>query len=417
MDTETDVVVLGAGIVGVSTALFLLRHGLSVGLIDRREPGSETSHGNAGIIQREAIDPYVMPRNVFNLLRHALNRDVAVHYHPKSLPQVLPFLFRYWGCSKRSRAQRTRAANIPLFAACLSAHAELAELSATGHLIQKQGWIRVLRHSATIATLREDIDCLQSLGLEIAFLEAEELKALEPHLDQRMIEAAVHYRDPWTTNDPGGLTRAYAKRFQEEGGQFLAGDAGTAKREGGRWRLAGKGFSLKASKLVVALGPWSQQFLAKRGLYVPMGIKRGYHCHFRPVGDASLSRPVADDETGFVLAPMVSGVRLTSGAEFAMLDAPSTPVQIDRALPFARELFPLGERVDLEAWRGARPVFPDLLPVIGQAPGLEDVWLNFGHAHHGLTLGPATGKLLAQMIAGMDTYCDPKPYSAARFFG
>ncbi|HSO46537.1 MAG TPA: FAD-binding oxidoreductase, partial [Rhizobiaceae bacterium] len=132
-------------------------------------------------------------------------------------------------------------------------------------------------------------------------------------------------------------------------------------------------------------------------------------------GTAVLTRPVAADHYGFVLAPMSRGIRLTSGAEFARHDAKSTPVQLARAEPHARGLFPLGESVDKEAWMGARPVFPDLRPAIGKAPGLDGVWLNFGHAHHGLTLGPATGLLLAQMMSGAEPFTDASPYSAARF--
>lgn len=304
MEKQSDVIVLGAGIVGVSTALFLLRKGLSVCLLDRCGPGRETSHGNAGIIQREAVDPYVMPRNVLSLLRHALNRDVAVHYHPSVLAQTLPFLLRYWRSSAVGPTRRTRAANIPLFGACLSAHEELAGPDGVGDLIRKNGWIRVLRHRTALPPLEEQIGALRELGLDIAFVEADALRALEPHLDQRAIEVAVHYRDPWTTTDPGGLTRAYARRFQDEGGHVATGDARTAGYEGRHWYVSSERRLLKAERLVVALGPWSRRFLAERGLNLPMGIKRGYHCHFRPQGDASLMRPVVDDETGFVIAPM-----------------------------------------------------------------------------------------------------------------
>src|SRR5690606_31013148 len=119
------------------------------------------------------------------------------------------FLLRYWRSSAAGHARRARAANIPLFGACLSAHEELAGPDGVGDLIRKNGWIRVLRHRTAIPPLEEQIGGLRELGLDIAFVEADALRALEPHLDQRAIEAAVHYRDPWTTTDPGGLTRAY----------------------------------------------------------------------------------------------------------------------------------------------------------------------------------------------------------------
>jgi D-amino-acid dehydrogenase len=124
---------------------------------------------------------------------------------------------------------------------------------------------------------------------------------------------------------------------------------------------------------------------------------------------------MVDEEHGYVLAPMIRGIRLTSGAQFATLDAPPQPVQIAKAEPYARQLFPLGQTVDDKPSLGARPVFPDMRPVIGRISPLPNCWGNFGHGHQGLTLGPATGLLLAQMMTGAEPYCDPEPFSAARF--
>jgi D-amino-acid dehydrogenase len=112
---------------------------------------------------------------------------------------------------------------------------------------------------------------------------------------------------------------------------------------------------------------------------------------------------------------MEQGLRLTTGAEFAERDAPPTPVQFDRLLPHARKLFPLGDPVEKEPWLGCRPCFPDSMPVIGRAPGQPGLWLDYGHAHWGLTLGPASGRLLAEMMTGKTPYIDPAPYAAGRF--
>jgi D-amino-acid dehydrogenase len=150
-------------------------------------------------------------------------------------------------------------------------------------------------------------------------------------------------------------------------------------------------------------------------LKLPLGLKRGYHRHYRAAGNATLTRPVLDADVGYCLAPMEQGIRLTTGAEFAARDAPPTPVQLERVLPSARELFPLGEGVEASPWLGSRPCFADSRPVIGRAPGLRGVWLAYGHSHWGLTLGPATGRLIAEMMTGARPFCDPAPYSAERF--
>ena len=153
------------------------------------------------------------------------------------------------------------------------------------------------------------------------------------------------------------------------------------------------------------MGPWSDNLLARFGITVPLGVKRGYHMHFKAASNAKLRRPVVDAEYGYVLSEMKDGVRLTTGAEFALRDAPPTPSQMSRVEPIARTLFPLMERIEPQPWLGARPFLPDLLPMIGQVPGHQGLWVNFGHHHLGFTTGPTTGRLLAEMITNASTFC------------
>ena len=408
-----DVMVLGAGIVGISTAIHLQKRGLSTVLIDRRGPGEETSHGNAGIIQREGVHPYLFPRSLQKLLPYAFNLKPEAQYQLGSLARIAPFLLRYLRSSNPASARRTLEANIPLFEQCLTSHEALAAEAGGMELISRGGWLNLLRGSSGVASAEAELKDLAALGIDADFVTSQELAKLEPHLDTTRAEAVIHYRDPWTVRDPGALCKAYARLFETLGGHFVQGDAGNIRRSPG-------GFSLgetKADQAIIALGPWSKPLLDQLGLKLPMGIKRGYHQHFRPVGNGGLNRPVLDSDNGFVLAPMAAGIRLTTGAEFAVQNAPFNPVQVAMTLPRARELVALGHAVEDRPWMGSRPVFPDMLPVIGAAPGIPGLWLNFGHAHHGLTLGPATGILLAQMITGQTPFCDVAPYSAQRFTG
>jgi D-amino-acid dehydrogenase len=170
-----------------------------------------------------------------------------------------------------------------------------------------------------------------------------------------------------------------------------------------------------ADAAIVALGPWTPDVLGPLGINLPLAVKRGYHRHFRPRGNAGLARPVVDTENGYCITPMEQGIRLTTGAEFALRDAIRTPVQLGRAEPIARDLFPLAERLDTEPWMGARPCTPDMLPVIGRAPRHPNLFFAFGHAHHGLTLAAVTGRLVAEMMTGEAPFVDPAPYSPARF--
>jgi D-amino-acid dehydrogenase len=137
--------------------------------------------------------------------------------------------------------------------------------------------------------------------------------------------------------------------------------------------------------------------------------------HYRTEGNATLTRPVIDAERGYCITPMTKGIRLTTGAEFASRDAPPSPVQLTRAEAAARDIFPLGEAQEPEAWLGRRPCLPDMVPVIGRTPGKPGLWLAFGHHHLGFTLGPVTGRLVAEMMTGETPFTDPSPYRIDRF--
>ena len=179
--------------------------------------------------------------------------------------------------------------------------------------------------------------------------------------------------------------------------------------------LAGAWWDESARDAVVALGPWSDEVLAAQGIRVPLGVKRGYHMHYRAKGNATLARPVIDTDNGFALVAMTRGIRLTTGAEFTTRDAPATPVQLARVEPVARAMFPLEERIEATPWLGARPYLPDMVPMIGPVTGRAGLWADFGHHHLGFTLGPVSGRLLAELITGAATFTDPHPYRVERF--
>ena len=182
-------------------------------------------------------------------------------------------------------------------------------------------------------------------------LDPDGARALEPALSP-VFSHALNMEGATSISDPLALTRAYAARFAALGGVTLVGDAGSLHRTGTRWRVETAEGPVDATDAVVALGPWSPDVLAPLGIRLPMAVKRGYHLHFRPRPGGGLSRPMLDADVGYVLAPMQQGIRLTTGAEFADRDAPPTPVQLDRLMPAAKGLFPLGEPVEAKPWMG-----------------------------------------------------------------
>ncbi len=415
MALQADVAVLGAGAVGVGAALHLQRRGRDVVLIDKHgEAAGETSYGNAGIIERSSLFPYTFPREWGTIARYALNQSTDAHYHLRALGTVLPWLVKYFLQASPEGVARTFAGARPLIERCLTEHEALMTEADATHLLRKIGWIKVFRDQRSFAKGLAEAQRLRGYGLTIDTLDPATLAEREPHLKDGLI-GALHFKDPGAVIDPGGLIRAYAALFQRRGGRFWRGEARSLVQDGAGWAITTEQGPLKVREVVVALGPWSDLVFKPLGYRIPLGIKRGYHRHFRPTGNAVLNHPVLDVDGGFLLAPMVQGIRLTTGAEFAERDAPPTPVQVARAEPKARALFPLADPVEEQPWMGCRPCLPDMLPVIGPAPRHKGLWFDFGHQHHGLTLGPVSGRLLAEMMVGEEPFTDPSRYSVQRF--
>jgi D-amino-acid dehydrogenase len=412
---RSDAVVLGAGIIGICVALHLQKRGRAVVLVDRRGAAEETSYGNAGLIQREGVYPYGFPHDFGALLRYGLNRTIDAHYHPTALPRLAPFLWKYWHHSRPARHAEVARHYSKLIEHCVSEHQALAaEADATGFL-RPGGWMKVFRTARERDRRFAEAERWQhEFGINYRAVDARALQEMEPHVAPVLV-GALHWTDPVAVDDPQGLALAYLRAFERLGGKFVQGNAGSLEADGDGWRLRTVHGPLSAAAAVVALGPWADVLTRALGYDLPLAVKRGYHMHYRAAGEAKLNTPLLDTERGYFLAPMRRGIRLTTGAEFALRDAIRTPVQLGRAEPIARDLFPLAERLDNEPWMGARPCTPDMLPVIGRAPRHANLWFAFGHAHHGLTLGAVTGRLVAEMVSGETPFVDPAPYSAERF--
>lgn len=414
-ELKADVLVLGAGMVGVGAALHLQQRGRDVILVDRNQQAGEgTSFGNAGLIECASVFPYMFPRDFTQILQYAMNSAPQVRYQFSDLPSFLPWLVRYFLASSPERTLHSAMAELPLIRRSLIEHEALIAEAEVPELLRRTGWIKLFRSDATLAGAVADFERARKYGVEGEVLDRAGIAVREPNLTGEFA-GAVYFSQPGFVPDPGGLAKAYAALFKRKGGRFFVGDARSLEQQAGGWRVAGPEGAAVAREAVVALGPWSDLVFRPLGYSIPLGIKRGYHLHLAPRGNAVLNSPVLDSDLGYLLAPMNRGIRLTTGVEFARRDAPPTPIQLERALPRAHALFPLGDAVDAKPWLGARPCLPDMLPVIGKAPRHPGLWFDFGHQHHGLTLGPATGRLLAEMMTGETPFADPRPFAAERF--
>ncbi|MEM9359167.1 MAG: FAD-dependent oxidoreductase [Pseudomonadota bacterium] len=410
-----DCIVLGAGMVGVSTALHLQQRGRNVALVDRRPAAEETSYGNAGLIQCEGVVPYPFPRNLRKVFNYAFNRTTEAHLHYSALPSLAPWLYAYWRHGTEEKIAQTSRAALPLINNCLAEHEALMQEAGIEGMLRRTGYLRVYRKQesfdADVAAMEEE---RQLYGVNYEALDPSKLKELEPHLSNDFA-GGMHLTDPASVADPSAVGKAYAELFTSRGGTFLTGDADTLEAIEGGWQVQNVEGPIKARDCVIALGPWSAELLARLDLRVPLASKRGYHMHYSAKGNATLGRPVLDTDYGFVLAPMSKGIRLTTGAEFARHSAPPTPRQLEQTEPIAKQIFPLADRAEPNPWLGRRPCLPDMLAMIGGVPGKPGLWANFGHHHLGFTLGPFTGRLLAEIITQQPTFCDIHPYRVDRF--
>lgn len=394
-----QVIVLGAGIVGVCCALELLRRGMSVTLVDRQEPGMETSMGNAGVLARSSLMPFNHPGLWGQLPRLLKNDTVQFRYRWPYVAANLGWAARFLLSARPSVFQETTRALDALIRLSAPEHLKLLDASGARHRLRDTGWIFLYRSEPAWNAGALARRSFAQYDVPTRELGPAELAELEPALSP-IFPRALWIQGSYSVDDPHEVVAAYADLYRREGGAFQHLDARGIHRTDKSWTVQGAhaSESLSADRLVVALGPWSKALLKTTGIDLPMAFERGYHMHYSGRDGARVTRPVYDTGGGYVLSPMARGLRLSTGVELDACDAPARPVQLDLAERHAREAFPLGDRLDAAAWLGRRPTLPDSRPMIGEAPRHPGLWLALGHQHIGFSTAPGTAKVLAELM-------------------
>lgn len=410
------VVVLGAGMVGIACALSLRQRGLEVTVLDPLGPGVATSHGNAGVLARSSLIPFNHPALWAQLPSLLRGKNPGFRYH-------LPWMLGQWrwglsflGHARASAFHETTTALDALIRHSAGLHRRWMADAGIAHRRRDDGWLFLYRGEAAFAGGALGRETLARFGVATRALEARELHDLEPHL-KPLFPRAMWVQDASSVDSPGDVVRGYAGRLRTLGGGVQTDEATALRRSSSGWTVhTRRGSALEAAHVVVALGPWSRDFLREQfGLRLPMGFERGQHRHFRPAEGTALNRPVYDTAGGYVLAPMAQGLRLTTGVELNAQHAQPHKAQLEAAERSAREAIPLGERTTDPDWLGSRPTLPDCRPMIGECPGHDALWLALGHQHIGFSTGPGTGDLLAQLMLGEPPAIDPHPFRPQRF--
>jgi D-amino-acid dehydrogenase len=407
------VAVAGAGMVGVSCALALQEKGFDVTLIDRRAPGEETSFGNAGVIARSSLIPFNNPklwRALPNLLK---NESPGFRYDPAYLRRNLGWGARFLAHARATHFAKTTRALDALITLSMAEHKRLRAAAGIAHRYRDTGWLFCYRTEASFEASAWQWEVLRAFNVDQQALDAASLKSLEPDL-ANVFPRALWVKDAMSVDEPGRIVRALAKYFVSQGGKFIKQTVPTAQfvSANQQWQLRNLGLF---DRLVVALGPWSPDYLAPLGINIPMAFERGMHQHFLLPENKQLNRPIYDVSAGYVLAPMADGARLSTGVELTARDAATNPTQLTLANRAAQSVLPLTVSPNSPPWLGARPTLPDSRPMIGALSRFANLWCAFGHQHIGFSTGPGTGAIIADMIAGANPRLDAAAFSPSRF--
>jgi glycine/D-amino acid oxidase-like deaminating enzyme len=410
-DPHRHVLVVGAGIVGVCTALQLRRAGLEVTLVDRDEPGRGCSFGNAGIIAGDVVAPIAAPGIVTKVPGYLADPEGPLAIRWSYLPALAPWLVRFvWAGRQRVFEQNTRHL-ASLTAQAQSAFAPLLAEAGAADLIRKTGMLTVFETEQSFANGRRDAAYRRRFGGEAVELGPAEVTALVPALAR--VAGAVRRPNPHHVVDPLTLTQRLHDLFTRLGGRTLRFTVERIGRAGEQWQVLGQGTTAQADALIVACGAWSTRLLETVSLRLPLDTERGYHVMLPGTRDL-LPMPVCSGEGGFFMTPMRHGLRVAGTVEMGGLERAPDPRRVEAMLRRVRRLLPGIDERDKSNWMGFRPSMPDSLPVLGQAPDHPGLFLAFGHGHLGLALSAITGKLLTQLLQGETPSVDLTPFRADR---
>jgi glycine/D-amino acid oxidase-like deaminating enzyme len=409
-----QVIVIGAGIIGMCAATYLQRSGLKVTVLDTVAPGKSCSFGNAGALSSGSCVPLAMP-GVLRQLPKWLTDDMGpLVVGWRYLPRALPWLWRFVEASRPDAVERSADALIaltrPLFENLLPLVAE----ARAERFIQRVGQLHVYSTEAAFQGDRLAIDLRRRRGVTFEVLAPQEIRQLEPALAP-IFKRAVWFPDHGHCANPFALVEALAGAFLRNAGQILARRVLDLEfNADGAHSVVTDSGPMPVETLLVAAGAWSHRLASKLGHKVPLETQRGYHAL---LADPNMAprRNVQWSERKFIATPMETGLRFAGTVEIAGLDAPPNYRRADKLVEQGREMFPGLAGGEISRWMGHRPCLPDSVPVIGPSTRVKNTFFAFGHGHIGLTCAATTGRLIADLVTGQKPCVDPAPYRIDRF--
>ncbi|WP_299868158.1 FAD-binding oxidoreductase [uncultured Roseobacter sp.] len=410
---DQPVIILGAGIIGICTALSLAERGVAVRIIDRGEPGQETSFGNAGIISPWSVVPQSMPGVWRQIPQLMFGRAAPLSIRAAAWPKMIPWGLRFLRQASEARARATADVMEVLCAPSIDLYRRHLQGTGAESLIKDSIYVHAFRDGSRANLTSLDYAIRQEKGANLELVGSEALQATEPALSPAF-NAAVLIHDQARALSPGRIGRVLAEKARGLGVDFIADNIRKLNRTDGAWQIVCDGGTHAAARVVVAMGAWSANLLAPLGLRMPLMAERGYHLEFAQPG-IEIRNSVMDVDAKLVASSMEAGVRIAGQAEFAPVDAPPDDRKRGQLRKLAKAAFPDLDTGTESFWMGRRPSFPDSLPVLGEALEKKGLFLNFGHSHYGLMMAPKSGELLADMVIGRASNADVTALGAERF--
>jgi len=414
VDKSGSVAVIGAGIVGVSCALHLQRAGFSVTLVDRLEPGDATSFGNAGVLASHGIVPAATPGIIPKIPKMLLDPMGPLSLRWPYAARMLPWFWQFLRNASPERVDYISQALSLLTLDTVEQHVALAKGTAAEKLIKSAPTLNLYRDEAAYNDDEFGWKIRRRHNARTTILHAKALADYDATLS-REFSFGVLMEDYGYVLDPALVVKALAQGFEAVGGKIIKAEVKDIEIVDGRpRRLVLSGETLEFTQVVIAAGAWSAKLAKKLGSVVPLEAERGYHITLTDPGIMPTA-PVMATFGKFIATPMSMGLRLAGLVEFGGLEAPPDYTRAETLLKHAKNLFPDVQTKEYTMWMGHRPTLPDNLPVVGRSPNFDNVYFAFGHQHLGLTMGPKTGRLITDLIAGRKPNIDLSPFRVDRF--
>lgn len=411
---KEKITIIGAGIIGICSALYLQRQGYQVQIIDKDGVGQGCSKGNAGHFATEQVFPLANWSLLWQLPKILFDSKGPLHIRFSYFFKALPWFMRFiWQMRKEQVSHGTKALRA-LNERAISAYFPILEAAGAKHLLTTEGSLLTFEQTPDKG-IAKVFDEYFSQGVNVEWLNQEQVQTLEPNLSKN-VKAALFFKDVGHTFDPEILTKTLAEYFISQGGSIEQVEINHILPMQQLLLTSHDQHSIRYNKLLIACGAWSKNLVKTLDYKLPLDTERGYHL-MTPLNKL-LNRPVASAERKFIMTPMLKGLRLAGTVEFGGLHAKANPKRAYNLFDHGKALVPAlssPENFEQNWWMGFRPSLPDSLPVIGKAPNHDNIYFAFGHQHLGLTQAAITGKLISQCINNQPTDIDLKPYSITRF--